>query len=178
MAPVSRAALAARDGKLVSSVRMLTHRTVLGLLRPDSLRDLLFLLLLWALVPLGEIMLLLYLGSLVGTYLVLAVTAATTLIGILVIVSQLRGEIAELMRRVSSGEPPGAELSSIAGALAAAFLLLSPGLVTDLAAFVLMSPRTRGRVGGALLRRMGIDAKAIHEYLKLSEGAVSAGQDV
>jgi UPF0716 family protein affecting phage T7 exclusion len=109
---------------------------------------------------------------------VLAVTAATTLIGILVIVSQLRGEIAELMRRVSSGEPPGAELSSIAGALAAAFLLLSPGLVTDLAAFVLMSPRTRGRVGGALLRRMGIDAKAIHEYLKLSEGAVSAGQDV
>lgn len=151
---------------------MLTHRTVLGLLRTDSLRDLLFLLLLWALVPLGEIMLMLYLGSLVGTYLVLAVAAGTTLVGILVVVAELRVEVAELTRKVRAGEPPGAELPSIAGALVAAFLLLCPGLVTDLAAFILLSPRSRGRVGGALVRRMGIDAKVIHEYLKLSEAGV------
>jgi UPF0716 protein FxsA len=156
---------------------MLTHRTVLGLLQPDAFRDLLFLLLLWALVPLGEIMLLLYLGSLVGIYLVLAVASGSTLVGILIVVARLRGEVTELRRKVTAGEPPGAELSRIAGALAAAFLLLSPGLITDLVAFLLMSPKTRERIGGALVKRMGIDAKVIHEYLKLSETAAPPPPD-
>jgi UPF0716 protein FxsA len=148
---------------------MLTHRTVLRLLRPEALRDLLTLLLLWALVPLADVMLMFAIGTVVGITLVLAVAAATTLVGILVVAAEVRAEVAGLRRGVEAGEPPGGELESIAGLLAAALLLLCPGLVTDLAGFILMSPRPRRRAGAAILAGMGIDAKAIHEYLKLSE---------
>jgi len=150
---------------------MLAPTTVIALLRPDTLRKLLYTLLLLALVPLGEILLMAGLGALFGTYLVLAAAAAVILTGCLAALRRLSADVVELRRRVAEGEIAGGELESIAGTLTGVALLLCPGFVTDVVGLAVAFTSLRWRVGAAVIRFLGVDAKRVTEYLRLGDGA-------
>jgi UPF0716 protein FxsA len=148
---------------------MLAPRAILSLLRPEAARRLAYTFLAWALVPLAETILMVYLGGRLGLYLVLATAAALMLAGALVALARLREDIAELDQTVSEGRTPGRQLASIAGAVAALLLILSPGFASDVVGYLILFTRLRRSLGRALVRWSGIDAKEIYEYLRMSE---------
>ena len=148
---------------------MLAPRTILALLTPAAMRRLTYTLLGWALVPLAEIPLMIWLAGVLGVYLVLAAAAALALAGTWVALAGLRADIAALYRTVESGIIPTRELGRMAGELTGLFLILSPGFVTGVVGFVILLTRARNTVGAALLRWTEIDAKEIYEFLRLSE---------
>lgn len=146
---------------------MLDIRVVLRFLDRDFMVRLLFLMLLYSIVPLGEIFLFLYLGELVGNYLVLAVAALVGLVGVLVAVRQVQGILLRLKVKIKQGIYPGKEFIDLAGILIGAIFLLTPGFLTDLAGFLLFIPLFRDALGRAITKRLDRNLKEIYEYLKL-----------
>ena len=127
----------------------------------------LYLILLVSAVPIGEIALLLYLESFVGTYLLLALVAATGLIGILVAFRQIRSILAAIRKRTDSGEYPEEEFVDLAGALLGSVLLVTPGFVSDVFGLLLILPFLRRLAGRLVTVRMRDRLKEVYEYLKL-----------
>ncbi len=146
---------------------MFTPKTVLGFLERDTMLKLLFFVLLYSILPLAEIVLLVYLGDITGNYLILAVAASTGFVGVFVAFGQLRTTTLRLKAKVAAGQYPGAEFLSIAGVLVGAMFLLSPGFITDLAGLLLFVPAVRNGVGGLIIRKLRVNMKETYEYLRL-----------
>ncbi len=127
----------------------------------------LFLLLLYSLLPLAEIVLILFVGDALGRYLTLALTASTALLGALVAARQLRGLLAAARARIRSGEYPGAEFVEIAGILVGSILLMTPGFITDVLGLVMFVPAVRRRVGRMVTSRLQRRLTEVYEYLRL-----------
>ena len=130
---------------------------------------LLLLMLLYSLLPLSEIVLILYMGGVIGKYLTLACAATTGLFGALMAVTQFKKELASLKTKIKDGVYPGREFMSIAGILVGGLLLLTPGFITDMLGLLLFVPVFRNMIGGFITRRMEKRLKEVYEYLKLYE---------
>jgi len=117
---------------------MTVVRAMLAFLDRDYLPRLLLVLLAYALVPLAEIFFFLYLGSVIGNYLVIVLAAVAAVAGAFGGFAQAR-RLAESER----GMPP----SEAAGLAVAAVLLITPGFITDLVGFLLLVPRLRKWAG-------------------------------
>jgi len=114
---------------------------MLAFLDRDYLPRLLLVLLAYAVVPLGEVFFFLFLGSVIGIYLVIALVAVASVAGAFVGAAQAR-------RLASSAR--GATPSEAAGLAAAAILLITPGFITDVVGFLLLIPRLRKWAGERL----------------------------
>jgi UPF0716 protein FxsA len=135
----------------VESPPMTPTRQLLTLIEKDLLFKLLFALLAYSLVPVGEIFFFLYLASLIGNYLVLVLAAVAGVGGAFVGIAQAR-RIAAHLKSVSGSPRATVEM---AGLLVAGLLLVTPGFLTDLAGFLLLVPALRlkaGRRAAAMLR--------------------------
>ncbi|MEW5814104.1 MAG: FxsA family protein [Spirochaetota bacterium] len=130
---------------------------------------LLFLLLLYSLLPLCEIFLILYLSTIFGKYLILALVAATGLIGVLAAYNQVRKLLDIIGRKIKEGYYPNNEFISFAGVLVGAVLLVTPGFITDFLGFVLFVPGARDAIGRLIISKMQGRLKEIYEYLKMSD---------
>ena len=144
-------------------------RVLLRLFERDFLTKVLFLFLLYSLLPLGEIFLLLFIGDILGRYFTLTVAASTGLVGVMVALSQLRTVMDSLRRKIRDGVYPGEEFMAMAGILVGGVLLLTPGFITDSLGFLLFLPFLRRFVGRIVTRRMESQLKEVYEYLKLYE---------
>jgi UPF0716 protein FxsA len=113
---------------------MTPRRMLLAFLDRDYLFKLLLVLLAYSLVPLGEIFFFLFLGSLIGNYLVLVLAAVAGVAGAFVGTMQVRR-----LTSASREAPP----SDVAGLAVAAVLLITPGFLTDVVGFLLLVPRVR-----------------------------------
>lgn len=146
---------------------MTEYRFLFRLLDKDFVFKLIFILLLYSLVPLAEIFLFLYLGDLVGNYLILAVAAMTGLVGVLIALRQIRGTLASLKSTIRKGQYPGKEFVDLAGILVGSIFLLTPGFITDFFGFLLLVPPIREALGRMIVRRMDGKLKDVYEYLRL-----------
>jgi UPF0716 protein FxsA len=108
-------------------------------------------LLVFVLVPLAEIFLFIYIGHLVGNFLVLVLAVLAGAAGALLVADQA-GRLLSESQGNRSAVPDATDL---AGLLAAALLLMTPGFITDLCGFALLVPRVRKGVGKGLLRAAG-----------------------
>ncbi len=144
-------------------------RLIFRFLDRDFLYKLIFALLLYSLVPLGEIFLFLYLADLIGNYLILAAAALTGLVGVLIALRQVPRVLASLKAKIRHGEYPGQEFVDLAGILVGCILLLTPGFVTDLFGFLLFLPPLRAAAGKAVARRMERKLREVYEYLRLQQ---------
>jgi UPF0716 protein FxsA len=144
-------------------------RVLLRFFEKDFIAKLLFLMLLYSLLPLSEIVLLLFIGDHLGNYFTLTCAASTGLFGVFVALSQLRGATVSLREKVRDGVYPGAEFVSIAGVLVGGLLLLTPGFITDVFGFLLFLPGLRNAVGRMITRRIEKQLKEVYEYLQLYE---------
>jgi len=144
-------------------------RFLLRFLDRDFLPKVLLLFLLYSLLPLSEVVLILYLGGVAGRYLTLACAASTGLFGVLMAVSQFRSILNRLKEKVRQGSYPGREFMNLAGIFIGGILLLTPGFITDFLGLLLFLPVFRTLIGGMITRRMERQLKDVYEYLKLYE---------
>jgi UPF0716 protein FxsA len=148
---------------------MVGVRLILRFFERDFLAKLILLVLLYSLLPIGEIFVILYLGGRLGNYLTLGLAASTGLLGVLVSLVRLGETSRRLRTKIRDGEYPGAEFVELAGVLSSALLLLTPGFATDLFGFLLFLPPLQGAVGRVVTRRMDRHLKEVYEYLRLYE---------
>lgn len=127
----------------------------------------LYLLLLFSALPIGEIALLLYLKDLLGTYLLLSAVAVTSLAGVGLAFVQIRAILADIRAQINDGSYPAAGFVALAGAFAGSVLLIAPGFVSDFLGLLLMLPSFRLMIGRAVTAGMKDRLKELYEYLKL-----------
>lgn len=100
------------------------------------------------LVPLLDVMLLVILATGLGPVdlglpLTVAIVVLTALVGMLLVRAEGRHTLGKIQRKLARGELPTDELLDGAFLLIAGALFLTPGIVTDLVALVLVLPPTR-----------------------------------
>jgi UPF0716 protein FxsA len=124
--------------------------------------------LLYSLVPLAEVFLFLYLGNLIGNYLVLIMTAVAGVAGALIALDQARRAIPRLRARLREGHYAERELGECAALIVAGIFLITPGFLTDIAGYLLLIPGIRVGVSRRLARLIQKHDKDIYERLRLS----------
>jgi UPF0716 protein FxsA len=111
------------------------------------------LILLLTLVPLAELLLLVKLTQLWQSFwLTVAIIVATGLLGAVLARREGLRVLAKIRERMRRGELPADSLLDGVLILIAAALLVTPGLMTDAAGFVLLVPPTRALVRGLVKR--------------------------
>jgi UPF0716 protein FxsA len=125
------------------------------------------LLLLYSLIPLGEIYLLYIIAGRVGIYVTLAVAATTGLLGLFLAYSRAAKAAHTARAKVRDGYYPTAEFIELAGNLLGAVLVIIPGFATDAAGLLLLLPVFRNMAGRIITGRMQDRLKELYEYLKL-----------
>jgi UPF0716 protein FxsA len=148
---------------------MTEFRLLFRFLDKDFLFRLIFILLLYSIVPIAEIFLFLWLGEVIGNYLILAIAAVVGLLGMLFALREVRVTLERLRARIRRHEYPGSEFVDLAGILAGSILLLTPGFITDFVGFLLLIPFFRRVLGRVVTRRMDRSLHEVYEYLQLSD---------
>jgi len=144
-------------------------KALLRLLDRTFITKALILALLYSLVPLAEIFLLIYLGTVIGYYFTLALAAFAGLVGMLLALKEFQKNIQSLKAKARRGVFPTQEFVNLTGVLAASILLLTPGFITDSLGFLLFVPAIRDALGNWILRKTRTNLKEIYEYLQLEE---------
>jgi len=120
----------------------ISHHTMLRLL-----------FILFLLIPIGEIYVLLQVGSLIGVLPTVAMIVLTAVIGAALIRIQGLSTLARVRQSLDRGQLPAMELLEAACLLVAGALLLTPGFITDSLGFLLLVPMLRKAMLGSILRR-------------------------
>ena len=106
------------------------------------------LLLIFVLVPLAELALLVYTGTIIGALYTITIVVATGILG--AVLSRILG--VAVLRRIRSnlaqGIIPSAEIFDGALILVAGLLLITPGMMTDVIGFTLLIPAARRIIRG------------------------------
>ena len=111
------------------------------------------LLLLFALVPVAELVLLVWIGERVGLGPTLLLIVVTALAGSWLAHREGLAVFRALQGKLRSGQVPGRELVDGALVLGSGLLLLTPGVLTDVAGFLGLFPPSRAVLRGLLQRR-------------------------
>ena len=124
------------------------------------------LVLLFVLTPLVELAILVYLGTFVGVLYTILIVVATGLIGAFLTKNQGIATFSRIRSNIERGIPPGDELFQGVLILIGGLLLLTPGLITDLAGFLMLIPQTRTIVAKWLrsLVQRKIQQREIHNW--------------
>ncbi len=109
---------------------------------PD-MRTRLFLFIAFVVVPIVEIALLIAVGNAIGFWPTFAIVVATAFLGSWLVSMQGRATWDQVRNQVNRGQIPGAALAHGAMILIAGAFLLTPGLITDAAGFLLLVPAVR-----------------------------------
>jgi UPF0716 protein FxsA len=111
------------------------------------------LLLLFVLLPLAELALLIQVGRAIGLGWTLAIVVATGFLGATLARRQGLRAWRAIHGELAAGRVPGAALVDGLLILIGGIVLLTPGILTDLAGFALLIPPTRSAVKRSLRRR-------------------------
>jgi UPF0716 protein FxsA len=148
---------------------MMQTNLFIPLLKKDNVYKALFVFLLAAFLFLCEVFLIVYLGDSFGVYLILGITAATGLFGVLVALFKMNSTVNALKKKINEGVYPGREFIKLAGIMIGGLLFVLPGLITDVIGFLLFLPFLRTAVGRFATKRLNSTFKEIYEYMKLEE---------
>ena len=116
------------------------------------------LLVLFITVPLIELYLLIRLGKLVGLGPTIGLVILTGFWGAYLARSQGHSILARMQREIHAGRAPAGELIEGVLVLIGGIVLLTPGLLTDLAGFALMVPGIRRKIRDRLKERFAAKA--------------------
>jgi UPF0716 protein FxsA len=126
------------------------------------------LVLIFIIVPLMEILLLIEIGSRIGTLNTIVIILLTGILGAYMMRQQGFAILANMRGDLSRGRMPTGELINGALVLVGGILLLTPGFFTDAVGFLLLIPTTRGFVRKKiqLLIQRKIESGDIHVFFR------------
>ena len=104
---------------------------------------LLMLMLLFVLVPLVELTILVYLGTIIGALYTILIVVLTGILGAILTRSQGLAVLSKIRSNLQHGFLPANELFDGALILIGGLLLLTPGIITDILGLAALVPRTR-----------------------------------
>jgi UPF0716 protein FxsA len=107
--------------------------------------------LLFVVTPLAELALLVYLGTVIGPWYTILIVVATGALGAYLARNQGLATLARIRSSFQQGTVPSRELFEGALILAGGLLLLTPGVITDAAGFLVLIPPSRRAIAGYLL---------------------------
>lgn len=148
---------------------MLSMKALMRFLDRGFLLRALYLVMLYSLVPFGECVLLLIVEDYVGGYIILAIVAATAILGLLLVIRPLTHTLEAVHASIDDGAYPAEPFALLAGTLVSAVLLLTPGLVTDVLGLICLIRFVRRAVGRGITHRMSDRLNELYEYIKLYE---------
>ena len=99
--------------------------------------------LMFVVVPLLELVLLIRLGAAVGLWPTLGLVLATGIVGAALARAEGLRVVLQLQRELAEGRPPAQPLLDGMSLLLSGVLLLTPGILTDMAALALLLPPSR-----------------------------------
>lgn len=103
-------------------------------------------------IPLVDILLLIYVAGFIGAPATVAIVVLTGLIGLLLVRAEGRNTLRRIQQKAARGDPPTDELLDGGLLIASGAFLLTPGLVTDGIGFLLVVPPSRYLIRTALKR--------------------------
>jgi UPF0716 protein FxsA len=103
-------------------------------------------------VPVLELALLIKTGQVIGVWATVALVLTTALTGALIISRQSLSVLRRTLEAVAEGQPPIAPVLDGLFLLVAGALLLTPGLMTDVAALLLLIPPVRRAIARVSMR--------------------------
>jgi UPF0716 protein FxsA len=124
--------------------------------------------LIFVIVPLMEILLLIEIGSRIGTLNTILIIVLTGMLGAYLMRQQGFAILGNIRGDLSQGRMPTGELINGALVLVGGILLLTPGFFTDAVGFVLLIPTTRGFVRKKIqvLIQRKIESGDIHIFFR------------
>jgi UPF0716 protein FxsA len=134
-----------------------------------------FLVLLFIVVPILELWVIIEVGSLIGVVPTLALLLADALLGSLLLRHQGRGAWRRFNQAIAERRFPGKEVADGLLIAIGGTLLLAPGFLTDIVGIVFLVPPTRALVRGLLKRFAGRRILVMGGPAGAAYGAASAG---
>ncbi|WP_417361316.1 FxsA family protein [Gallaecimonas pentaromativorans] len=116
--------------------------------------------LLFLIVPFVEITLLIKLGGMIGVVPTIALMIITAVIGARLVRQAGFSTWMEAQRRMAAGEMPGQQICEGLVLLIAGVMLVTPGLLTDIAGIALLLPSVRRKLAAQLGKRMLVQTVA------------------
>ena len=108
-------------------------------------------------VPVAEIAVFIQVGSRIGVGMTLLLVVASAVVGIWLVRTQGFATASRVQAMIARGESPALEMLEGLALLVAGILLVLPGFMTDLAAFVLLIPSLRRGIIRFYLRYHRLD---------------------
>ena len=112
------------------------------------------LLMLFIVVPATELALLIEVGQQIGTINTLLLIVATGVLGASLAGRQGVGVVRKIQIEMASGHLPGGAIFDGLLILIAGIVLMTPGILTDIAGFLCLIPATRRAIKATIIRRM------------------------
>jgi UPF0716 protein FxsA len=112
------------------------------------------LLILFIVVPIIELVLLIEIGRIIGTFYTIGLIFVTGIIGVFLAKTQGFLVLRNIQLSLARGEMPGQHLIDGLLIFAGGLVLLTPGLLTDLLGFSLLFPVTRGFYRNLLINKL------------------------
>jgi UPF0716 protein FxsA len=109
---------------------------------------------LFIVVPTLEIFILLQLSGVIGGWSTILVVILTAYLGAKMVKQQGLQTIAKIQQKSASGQIPGEELFSGVCILISGVLLLTPGILTDVLGFLLLTPIVRKQMADVLKQKI------------------------
>ena len=103
--------------------------------------------LLFVLVPLVELAILVYLGTIIGALYTVLIVVLTGILGAILTRSQGLATLSRIRSNLQRGILPANELFDGVLILAGGLLLLTPGIITDIFGLAILIPQTRHIIG-------------------------------
>jgi len=103
--------------------------------------------LLFVLIPLVELAILVYLGTIIGAFYTVLIVVLTGILGAILMRCQGLAILSRIRSNLQSGILPANELFDGALILVGGLLLLTPGIITDILGLAVLVPQTRHIIG-------------------------------
>ncbi len=145
-------------------IRLLLHS-----IEKDFFFKLVLALAVFCLVPAAEIVFFIYLGNLIGNWLVFIGALVIGLPGVLIAQSQLSEILRRLRANAHADRHTASELADLLGILVSGLLLLTPGFLTDLVGYLLLVPSVRRAIARVLARKMRKGLNDLYDHFRLQE---------
>jgi UPF0716 protein FxsA len=121
------------------------------------------------LIPLFDALLLVFVASQIGPVPTVLIVVLTALLGMLLVRAEGRHTLARIQQKLASGDLPADELMDGGLLIAAGAFALTPGLVTDAVALLLVLPPTRIPI------RLGLKKFVVTPYVERKTGGFATG---
>jgi len=146
---------------------MLNLKILIRILEPDFTKKILYLILILAMIPIMDSILIINFSYLMGEYLFLAILLLMSLGGFIFSLNMLKKTHEKLKQNLHDNIFNMKDYNSLPGTLTVSFLLIMPGVISTIIGLIFSIPIFRTALGRRISLILRVDWKEIHEYLNI-----------